>query len=94
MERRIAISGLIPARPFTTIDSVRLTPNASKPKRLQTQFLEYLARMRWIVHQHNVTSVVILVVHNLSVLSNEPKRDPQLPLTLTDQMPTRSPASR
>ena len=46
-----------------------------EPKRLQTQFLEYFARMRRIVHQHNVTSVVILVVHNLSVLSNEPKRE-------------------
>ena len=46
-----------------------------EPKMLQTQFLEYFARMRRIVHQHNVTSVGILVVHSLSVLSNEPKRD-------------------
>ncbi len=31
--------------------------------------------MRRIVHQHDVTSVLILVVHNLSVLPNEPKHD-------------------
>src|SRR5699024_1663525 len=45
-----------------------------KTERLQAQLPQYFAGVGWIVHAHNETSVIVLVVNDLSVSAFEPER--------------------
>ena len=85
IERRKAISGLIPLVPFKT----RLSVDAATPEvggeftttqamRLEVHLGDKRARMGGIVHLHSSTSVVILIVDQLGVLAGETKRDPPI----------------
>lgn len=43
-------------------------------KRLQAQLSQYFAGVGWMVHAHDETSVIVLIVDNLGVSAHEPER--------------------
>ena len=71
----------IPARPFRMPDRVFATDvqrssglGDGQTQRLQTQFPEHFARVRRVVHLHQSTSVIVLIIHALSILAGETER--------------------